>query len=101
MELWIRSQDKIKLVKVNYVYIMESDNHFTIYGETIDSSPIIGTYKTKERALKVLDEIQNIILLQSMYKYDNNELIKAWAELSQEEIKILRTQISVYEMSKE
>ena len=58
MELWIRSQDKLKLVKVNYVYAMESNNHYTIYGETIDSSPIIATYKTKERALEVLDEIQ-------------------------------------------
>ncbi len=61
MGLSIRSQDKLKLVKVNYVYAIESNNHYTIYGETIDSGPIIGTYKTKKRALAVLDEIQKFI----------------------------------------
>lgn len=62
MELWIRSQDKLKLVKVNYVYVMENKiNSFSIYGETIDSGPIIGTYKTKKRALEVLDEIEKLI----------------------------------------
>ena len=64
MELWIRSQDKLKLVKVNYVYAIENKiNSFSIYGETIDSAPIIGRYETKERAIEVLDEIQNYILL--------------------------------------
>lgn len=61
MELWIRSQDKTRLVKVNYVYMTENNDHLTIYGETIDSAPIVGTYKTKERALEVLDEIQDIL----------------------------------------
>lgn len=62
MNLWIRSQDKLKLVKVNYVYVIENKiNSFSIYGETIDSGPIIGTYKTKERALEVLDEIQKLL----------------------------------------
>ena len=64
MELWVRSQDKLKLVKVNYVYAIENKiNSFSIYGETIDSAPIIGRYETKERAIEVLDEIQNYILL--------------------------------------
>ena len=58
MELWIRSQDKMKLVKVNYLYIMDQQDHFTIIGETIDSGPVVGTYKSKERALEVLDEAQ-------------------------------------------
>ena len=63
MELWIRSQDKLKLVKVNYVYVIENKiNSFSIYGETIDSGPIIGRYKTKERALEVLDEIQAYLM---------------------------------------
>ncbi len=71
MELWIRSQDKLKLVKVNYVYALESSDHYTIYGETIDSSPIIGTYITGERALEVLDEIQHklTILSDSMNRH--------------------------------
>ena len=61
IELWVRSQDKIKLIKVNYCYIRDWQDHFAIEGETFDSAPIIGEYKTKERALEVLDEIQNIL----------------------------------------
>lgn len=63
MELWIRTQDKLKLVKVNYVYAMKNKiNSFSIYGETVDSAPIIGRYETKERAIEVLDEIQDKML---------------------------------------
>ena len=40
MELWIRSQDRLKLVKVNYCYIMEQTNYCCIVGETIDSGPL-------------------------------------------------------------
>lgn len=62
MELWIRSQNRLQLVKVNYCYIMEQTDYCCIVGETIDSGPLIGRYKTKERALEVLDEIQNIVV---------------------------------------
>ena len=61
MELWVRSQDKLKLVKVNYFYIMEHDSYCTIVGETIDSGPTIARYNSKERALEVLDEIQDLL----------------------------------------
>lgn len=88
MELWVRSQDKLKLVKVNYVYIMESNDHFTIYGETIDSGPIIATYKTKERALKVLDEIQNILKPKTIVLKDLNKL-------NEEEINQLKNVLSI------
>ena len=50
MELWIRNQDKENLVKVNEVYVEER------LIECKDT--ILGVYKTKERALEVLDEIQ-------------------------------------------
>ena len=61
MELWIRSQNRLQLVKVNYCYIMEQTDYCCIVGETIDSGPLIGRYKTKERALEVLDEIEEHI----------------------------------------
>lgn len=80
MELWIRSQDKLKLVKVNYVYAIENKiNSFSIYGETIDSAPIIGRYETKERAIEVLDEIQNILkptIITTGYECELKENIK-------------------------
>ena len=58
MDLWIRSQDKKKLIKVDEVKIetVVKGNIF-IYSHATD----LGTYKTKERALEVLDEIQEYI----------------------------------------
>ena len=54
MDLWIRSQDKTKLVKVDKILIENSDiGNFEV--------GMLGTYKTKERALEVLDEIQRLI----------------------------------------
>ena len=57
MELWIRSQDKEMLAKTNRIDIDTNGKTIVINGfETI-----IGKYETKERALEVLDEIQNIL----------------------------------------
>ena len=57
MDLWIRSQDKMNLCKAKDLVIRE--NH-SGYGDTdyvIQDVYTMGTYKTKERALEVLDEI--------------------------------------------
>ena len=101
MELWIRSQDKIKLVKVNYIYIMESNGHFTMYGETIDSSPIIGTYKSKERALEVLDEINDIKFYKYIASLDFNNFIKAINKYNEKEQQELLSKMNTFEMPKE
>ena len=64
MELWIRSQDKTTLIRSYEIYISE-------YGKGGDvirakkTSHILGTYKTKERALEVLDEIQAYLMSDS------------------------------------
>ena len=59
MELWVRSQDRIKLIKVDEVKIetVKGGNTF-IYSHATD----LGTYTTRERALEVLDEIQKILI---------------------------------------
>lgn len=60
MNLWIRSQDKECLVKISniqYVY----KNYIHGLGTYYDNLKILGEYKTKERALEILDEIQNIL----------------------------------------
>ena len=60
MELWIRSQDKERLFKINGIYLeSEKDKHY-IMGFS-DDYCWVGHYKTKERALEVLDEIQEIL----------------------------------------
>ena len=68
MELWIRSQDKINLVKVRQISVNYQDNKQIIanympelYENSGEYYEILGTYKTKERAIEVLDEIQNIL----------------------------------------
>ena len=60
MELWIRSQDKKCLIKAN---IIEYETAAILKGSTDQDSwyHTLGKYKTKERALEVLDEIQNKI----------------------------------------
>ena len=70
MELWIRSQDKEKLIKVSNVkytyrkgdlYSDVRGNHYI--GTYYDNLAILGEYTTKERAIEILDEIQNILSL--------------------------------------
>ena len=62
MDLWIRSQDRERLIKVAYLELEKDDYGFYILGrEDKFSGNRLGIYKTKERALEVLDEIQNIL----------------------------------------
>ena len=58
MELWIRSQNKADLIKVEM--LGQIDGVITAY--YVNGNCELGTYKTKERALEVLDEIQNILI---------------------------------------
>lgn len=80
MELWIRSQDKRILQKVDNIFLDANyeDKRISTYdGESIE----LGTYKTKERAIEVLDEIQNIlkpkyILDSSSIRSDDDSWVK-------------------------
>lgn len=67
MELWIRSQDKKVLIKTDYIEFGEWNNEYRIY----INAEICGKYKSKERALEVLDEIQDrlITLCDSMNRH--------------------------------
>ena len=67
MELWIRSQDRTDLVKVNTLWVIENqiwmevpfyENHKKIGLTITGHNHKLAEYKTKERALEVLDEIQ-------------------------------------------
>lgn len=60
MNLWVRSQNKECLTNIsNIQYIYKNNMHGL--GTYYDNLKILGTYKTKERALEILDEIQNIL----------------------------------------
>lgn len=59
MELWIRSQDKTTLIRSYEIYISEQSNTYLIRAKS--TSHILGSYSTIEKALEVLDEIQDIL----------------------------------------
>lgn len=50
--MWVRSQDRKILTEIHDV---EIDSGFKVWG----SGSLIGEYSTEEKALRVLDEIQN------------------------------------------
>lgn len=95
MELWIRNQDKMDLFKINRLKIREhtfedgKKEYFILNNNSI--SDVVGVYKTKERAIEVLDEIQNF-----MIDY-------AWAKKINrlgEEIDLIPKPILIYNMPK-
>ena len=69
MELWIRSQNKEVLLNIKGI---QYQNYKLVENETVEANiliglynyydnEILGEYETKERALEVLTEIQNIL----------------------------------------
>ena len=76
MELWIRTQDKMRLVKPNRLAIKRDsktigEGDYYIYES--QNSLRYGTYTTKERAIEILDEIQD--LLQNAYVGNANRIV--------------------------
>ncbi len=69
--LWIRSQNKMELTKARDLYMSQHDNGYVItdypkgYGGTN-----LGKYKTKKRALEVLDEIAMYLVNANIIVYD-------------------------------
>ena len=59
MELWVRSQDKEKLLKVDEIHLgLGKEYKLNVIWV---NNWIVGEYKQKERALEVLDEIQRTL----------------------------------------
>ena len=78
MELWIRSQNKGDLLKVEAL----GQTNGIIKGYFLTGNCILGKYETGERALEVLDEIQRILIPKGIIKVDGL--------LHQKDIKTLR-----------
>ncbi len=110
MELWIRSQEKERLIKPTDFYIEQTIDYvnecseFDIYALNYANNDIrIGTYQTKERALQVLDEIQNTIYINKLFNADINafqESLEIEGYTEKEIIKALKA-ISTYQMPEE
>lgn len=76
MELWIRSQDKRHLLLVKNISLTEYEDEGVCTLETDLENRVdleLGTYSTKERALEILDEIQD--LLANAYTGNANRII--------------------------
>ena len=70
--MWIRSQTKSALVNINFMRVINDGNFCLICGATTDGCDYeLGVYSTKEKVLKVLDEIQNAIENTNYYIIDN------------------------------
>ena len=72
MELWIRSQDKEVLTRVVDIW-KDADKNEIWSKSSFATKNCLGIYKTKERALEVLDEIQD--LLQNAYIGNANRIV--------------------------
>lgn len=60
--MWIRSQDKMNLIEVQGFQICYIKNEDEEYWEIYTIGTSLGKYKSKERAIEVLDEIQNLLI---------------------------------------
>lgn len=74
MNLWIRSQNKEKLCKIENIKYMDTSDNFENDTHSLwnDNNGILGIYKTKQRALEVLDEITNLIKPKYLIRMDNH-----------------------------
>lgn len=74
MKLWIRSQDKRILQKVDNVYLNANyDNRRICTNDSRDYESDLGEYKTEERALEVLDEIEEFLINKNCTVYQMPE----------------------------
>lgn len=70
--MWIRSQRKNALVNINFLRVINDGNYCLICGATTDGYDCeLGVYSTKEKALKVLDEIKDAIEDTFYYNIEN------------------------------
>lgn len=66
--MWIRSQKRNMLADINFMCMCNESDGWVIYCESAGGvTERLGVYSTEEKALKVLNEIQNIILKGKAY----------------------------------
>lgn len=78
MNLWVRSQDKRILQKVDNIFLDANYGNKRISTYDGDNTEL-GAYKTKERALEILDEIQNILKPRLIIK-DSGKIIGSFED---------------------
>ena len=99
MELWVRSQNKNHLINIKEVYITEFEDDFEIRTSTQQYIVWLGRYKTKERALEVLDIIQKLLLYSSATNGQLRDAFKDCKKLPK--ISVNSKGVAIYEMPEE
>ena len=75
-ELWIRSQDKEMLIKVDELSIINNSFDMETINWVVSSGTHwLGHYSSKQRALEILDEIQGYIVKIEKYGKDTPEAL--------------------------
>ena len=100
--MWVRTQDKEILMKVDNINLgidvdTKKPNRLFTFVDGVTTSFTLGKYKSKERALEVLDEIQaylenNYLAINDMPQHNNNPWIDYYPRY------ITRTTKTVYQM---
>lgn len=110
MNLWIRSQDGTTLLKANKLVIEEDsyacNSYYFIKNYTGDIGTKIGKYKSLPRALKVLDEIQDVLMpkinvLQSVNAENNIDDLAFRPIIQCGKVELLQYSDYVYEMPRD
>ena len=84
--MWIRNQNKDLLINTDRICVCDYGyDEYSVLGGNYK----LGVYSTKEKALKVLDEIQNVIKDTQYYKINNYMTDRNY---------ILNKGIQIYEM---
>lgn len=103
MDLWIRSQDKTTLILAQHLDIYDctleddEEQHWWIEESGVD----LGEYPSKERALEVLDEIDEIKWYKYMAEVDWKHFIEVLLRKPEEEQYKIFKLMNTYEMPKE
>lgn len=91
MDLYIRSQDRLILEKYETLQLCQNPDGTWFF----NSGLVLGKYKTKQRALEVLDEIQNIIKIKFALQCDKEI---AFNGIPEKDINYLLHQCAVFDM---
>lgn len=105
----IRSQDKSNIVDVKTASLNYSDKKQIIAnymppenGENgLEYCEVLGFYKTKERAMEVLNEISNMIYMRELFITDTSGFKRAMLfdkNMTPEDLNKLIKQLCVYQM---
>lgn len=68
--MWIRSQNKRRIVELKGIINLDGDFDIVIYSSSSPLSRpfVLGNYSTKEKGIKVLDMIQKKLESEGIYK---------------------------------